>query len=94
MDEFYKGDTIICNRNVKNDAGTYVDPATSMQIQIDRIAPHNSFILAATNMTKDSTGKYHYDFQTTSMSVGEYEATYIATDGTRISQEKDRFRVK
>lgn len=42
----------------------------------------------------ENTGKYHYDFQTSDISRGYYTAKYIATDGTRITIEKDTFTLE
>ena len=86
-------ETIICSCEVKNDAGTLIDPATSMTIAINQTSPIGKVIITATAMTKDSVGKYHYDFQTTTVSGGSYEAIYTATDGTRITIEKDTFNL-
>ena len=88
------GETVICSVEVKNDAGTLVDPSTSMQIAIDWISPNFSNIITATNMTKDSTGKYHYDFATAGKQGGTYRVAYIATDGTRITIERETFKLE
>lgn len=89
--KFQIGETVICSCEVKDDAGAYKDPITSMQIKINCTKPSNHSILAATAMTKDSTGKYHYDFASASNLAGTYEAVYTATDGSRITIEKDIF---
>ena len=88
------GETIICSVEVKNDAGTLVDPATSMNIVIDQITPQYANKVTSTGMTQDSTGKYHYDCQTASYLPGGYTITYTATDGTRITIKKDTFALE
>lgn len=88
---FQIGETIICSIEVKNDAGTLVDPATSMNIVIDQITPSYASKVASTAMTKDAVGKYHYDCQTSAYTAGTYKAIYTATDGTRITIEEDTF---
>ena len=88
------GETVICSVEVRNDSGALVDPNTSMTVKINKTRPSLSNILTATNMVKDSTGKYHYDFQTATQSAGDYQAVYIATDGTRISIESEPFTLK
>ena len=82
------GATIVASCEVTNDAGTLVDPATSMKITItDKFG---NVKVNAVDMTKDSTGKYHYDCQTAGYVDGKYIAKYVATDGTRITiEEKD-----
>ena len=89
------GETVICSLEVKDDAGAYFDPATSMNIVINRLIPFAA-IITSTAMSKDSTGKYHYDFQTSSseISKGKYQAIYTATDGTRITIEKEEFELQ
>ena len=90
MEEFRKGDTIICERNVKNSAGAYVDPDTSIVITIYN--SHNSLEVNAQAMAKDSTGKYHYDFDTSNMDImGEYRVIYTATNSTRVTSAEYRF---
>lgn len=93
MASFDLGETVICSCLVKNDAGTLVDPATSMKVKIDQTKPQFQSILAETSMTKDSVGTYHYDFQSASYTMGDYRVEYIATDGTRITREKDTFNL-
>jgi len=86
------GEVVICSITVKNSSGTLTDPATSMNIVIDRKSPnYEANIVSSTAMTKDSTGTYHYDFATASKEVGTHEVIFTATDGTRITIEKDTF---
>lgn len=95
MAVFEIGETVICSVEVKNSAGTLVDPATSMKIGIDQTKPALASIIAdTTDMTKDSTGKYHYDFQSSSTTKGDYRVTYKATDGTRVTIEKETFTLE
>ena len=94
MANFDIGETVICSIEVRNAAGTLVDPSTSMQIAIDWIKPNFGNIITATNMTKDSTGKYHYDFASAGKQAGSYQVIYTATDGTRITIEKETFSLE
>ena len=82
------GSVVICSITVKNSAGTLVNPATSMTIQVERLSPY-AIIVSSTGMTNDSTGTYHYDLVTAGYSLGNYKITYTATDGTRISIEDE-----
>ena len=89
---FDVGETVICSIEVKDDAGAYKDPATSMTITI---TDKNGVIkINAVNMNPDSTGKYHYDCQTAGYIDGEYEVKYIATDGARITIETESFTLE
>ena len=94
MAKFDIGETVICSCEVKNTSGTLVDPATSMKIVIKQIKPNYSIIVSSTDMTRDSTGKYHYDFDSAGKSDGEYQAIYTATDGSRVTIEKDIFNLE
>lgn len=91
MDTFDLGETVICSITVKDADANLQDPVTSMKIVIDRVKPNFTNIVSSTAMTKDSTGTYHYDFQTSSVTIGTYEIEYTATDGSRISIQKDEF---
>lgn len=89
------GETVICSVEVRNSAGTLVDPATSMKIGIDQTHPiFRSIIAISTDMTKDSTGKYHYDFDSSTATTGNYKVIYKATDGTRITIERETFTLE
>ncbi len=84
---FIRGETVICSCTVKNSAGVLVDPSLSMNITIkDKTG---GAVVDNDEMLKDSTGNYHYDWQTTALSLpGVYSIFYIATDGSRVSESK------
>ena len=88
---FQIGETVICSIEVKDDDGVLKDPATSTNIVIKEVSPVGRSIVTSTAMTHDSTGKYHYDYNSSNAEGGSYEACYTATDGTRITIEKDTF---
>jgi len=94
MAKFDLGETVICGIKVEDDAGALKDPATSINTVIDEIEPRSIPVVASTAMTKDSTGKYHYDFASAGNEAGTYRVIYTATDGTRITIEKDRFHLE
>jgi uncharacterized protein YfaS (alpha-2-macroglobulin family) len=86
------GETVICSVEVRNAAGTLVDPATSMKITITD--NKNGTEVDDQAMTKDETGKYHYDWQTNTITAGGvYYILYTATNGTRISIMRDSVEV-
>ena len=89
MANYHTGETIICSVEVKNSGGTLTDPATSMKITIIGTFA----VVDNVSMVKDSTGKYHYDFDSTGKQVGVYNAEFIATDGSRISKQRDSFNL-
>ena len=92
MANFDVGETIICAVEVKGDTGDYKDPQTSMKITIT----DKNYVVKVNNadMTKDATGKYHYDCQTAGYIDGKYEVSYKATDGSRITIEKEFFTLQ
>lgn len=91
---FDAGETIICSVVVtKTSDGTVHDPIDSMKILIT-CTDSRVVVLPSTVMTDDAgTGLFHYDFHTTTLSVGRYEIQYIADDGTRITIQKDTFNL-
>lgn len=87
------GETVICSIEVTDDSGALKDPATSMNIAIDCQKPFSN-VVSSTAMVKDSTGKYHYDYNSSGATPGNYKAIYTATDGTRITIETDGFTLE
>ncbi len=88
------GSTAICSITVnKKSDGSLTDPATSMNVEVYCTRPTYSAVISAVAMEKDSTGTYHYDFQTVDRARGDYRVEYIATDGTRISKGSEEFEV-
>ena len=85
---FEIGETVICTITVKNADGTLTEPSTSMKIEVG-LLPSVADVVSSTNMEKDSTGLYHYDFQSSGEAYGNYIITYTATDGTRITIQED-----
>ncbi len=91
MAKFSQGTTVICSVTVLDSVtGALTNPATSMTIGIkDNVG--SIIVAASTAMTNDSTGKYHYDFSSAAAPVGTHQVTYTATDGTRITVQRDTF---
>ena len=85
---FQIGETVICSVTVRDADGALADPSTSMKITITD--SQKSVKVSNQDMSKDGTGEYHYDFDTSSLSLaGIYTVIYKATDGSRISIEED-----
>jgi len=92
MANFDIGETVIASCEVKDDDGAYKDPSTSMKITItDKF---NAVKVNNVDMAKDAIGKYHYDCQTTDYVDGKYVIKYVATDGSRITIEKESFNLE
>ena len=92
MSSFDIGETVIVLCEVRDDGGAYKDPATSMKITItDKF---NVVKVNNVDMTKDAIGKYHYDCQTEGYVDGKYVIKYVATDGTRITIQKESFNLE
>jgi len=95
MAKFDIGETVICSCQVKDDDGNYKDPNDDYTHTTITIIDKNSVKkIADVVMTRDSIGKYHYDCQTTSYVDGKYRAEYKATDGSRITIEKETFELE
>ena len=94
MAKFDLGETIICSVEVRNDAGTLIDPATSTKITITDSS--NTIVVNNQSMgTPDAVGKYHYDYNpAVTGGLGKYSVKYIVTDGTRITIAKDTFELE
>jgi uncharacterized protein YfaS (alpha-2-macroglobulin family) len=87
---FQRNETVICSITVKTAAGVLTDPITSVTITITN--PAGTAIVTSANMTKDSTGTYHYDYNpVVDAALGNYDVHYIATDGSRITIQDDNF---
>ena len=88
-----QGETIVCSVEVRDENNVLKDPVTSMKVRISD--PSTAEVVAETAMTKDSTGKYHYDYQCAANALlGTYKVIFTATDGLRITINKETFNVK
>ena len=84
--------TASMNDTVTDSDGDLADPATSMKITITD--NRNGQEVTDEDMTKDSTGQYHYDWNTeASTLLGTYYITYKAVDGSRVSIAKDSVEI-
>lgn len=88
---FQINETVICSAEVRTYLGVLTDPATSMKITITD--PAGVVLVNDVAMTKDTgTGLYHYDFNPSpTASRGSYNIKYTATDGVRITIQRDSF---
>ena len=91
---FQVGETVICTIEVRDDTHALRDCATSMNIEIEMMLHTPEIIIISSVMIRDGNGKYHYDFDSASKAVGDYVAKYTATDGARITIEKDKFHLE
>ena len=92
MDKFFVGESIILGAETYNAAGELYDPVTSMEIEITRVPPASGAV-AKVAMINDEVGKYHFDY-TVGAETGVYEVKYTATDGARVTIEKDTFQLE
>jgi len=81
---FERTETIILSAEIKDSDGNYANPTTSTTITIDD--PAGAEKVAATAMTQDAQGKYHYDYTPGGTAVvGLYEYRVTATSGSRVT---------
>ena len=93
MKTFNRGETVICSIEIKDADGNFSDPATSTQITITD--PSGTDVVDDQAMTKDSIGKYHYDYTSSSSAkLGNYLVKYVLTDGSRITIDTETFKLE
>ena len=92
---FQRTETIVCKVEVRNaETGTLTDPATSMNLTITDPSGTKK-VDNQSMLPKDSVGKYHLDYTLPSdAKVGKWIVEYVATDGTRVTLERDDFLVE
>lgn len=87
---FQRGETVVVEAEVKNQAGAYVDPATTMLVTITK--PDGVAGLTDQAMTKDAVGQYHHDYKPSdSDPLGWYRVHFVATDTTRVTIQDSGF---
>lgn len=92
MTTHIRGRTVICRAVVKDEYGYLYDPQTSMEVTITD--PHGTVVVDAQDMVRESTGRYSYDFQTTTEHIaGTYTCLYTATNSERVSNDKNTFEL-
>ena len=93
--KFDVGETVICSVEIKDDTGAYKNPSNDTHHTKIKVTDKNGVVkVALTEMTNDSVGKYHYDCQTAGYIDGKFKVEYEATDGTRITIEKQTFELE
>ena len=93
MAVFQRGETVVLSLEVKDSAGSYVDPASVPTVKVTD--PTGSVVVNDLAMTKDAVGKYHYDYTSAGeAAVGPYNVRYKAVDGSRTTKARDSFVVE
>lgn len=88
MESFEVGETVICSLEIKK-GGDYYDPS-SVKISIYR---EGTIDVDEASMTRDATGKYSYNYQTTGKLTGKYRAKFTAIDGDDKSIKNGAFKL-
>lgn len=92
MANFESGETVILQATVKLSVDDSLhDPSTTMRIDI--LDPSDVAVVTAQNMVRDSAGVYHYDYLAPA-TKGPYTVVYTATDGSRVTKQRDSFNVQ
>ena len=89
MKTFQLGETVICSLEIKNTAGNYVVPDTSVTISIWLLNDSIRIVNDAA-MTPDAVGKYHYDYTATG-TIGRHAIRFKAVDAGRTTIKEDEF---
>ena len=93
MAVFQRGETVVLNLEVKNSAGSYVDPASTPTVKVKD--PAGTVVVNEAQLVKDTVGKYHYDYTSAdTAAVGPYNVRYKAVDGSRTTKLRDSFVVE
>ncbi len=94
MTFFLLGATVICSTEIYDSGGNLFDPDTTT-ITISYWQKGVPIpIISDADMTYDSQGKYHYDFDTAGQQKGRFTIRYSAIFNSRISLEEDVFELK
>ena len=88
ISQYQRGSTVRLKVNIYDASGALYDPDTSVKVSVTD--PDGTEKLTATDMTKESTGKYYYDWQTASdYTIGAYKQKVTSVDGSKTSIEID-----
>lgn len=89
--EYQQGESVVAEIEIRNKAGVLSDPGTSIKITIDDSAGAEK--VAAQAMTKDSTGKYHYNYDLAGDAATGTWNVEVFADNTLVTIEADTFTV-
>jgi hypothetical protein len=88
--DFIIGETVPFSVEVRNaKTGELTDPDV-IKITVTNIQT-NEKVVDGENMTKDSVGIYHYDYD--SASAGKFLATYEVTDNSKVTIARDNINI-
>uniref|UniRef100_A0A6M3ITN5 Uncharacterized protein n=1 Tax=viral metagenome TaxID=1070528 RepID=A0A6M3ITN5_9ZZZZ len=92
MRKFIRTETVVATINIKNAAGTLVDPGTSILVTITDSA--GTDVVDGAAMTKTSTGIYYYNYTPGAATVlGYYIIKYVTIDGGLTTIKRDNFEL-
>ncbi len=84
---FARGTVIRIRAEITDYNDEYIDPSTSIEVQIER---NGTAVRAYVAMTKDDVGKYYYRWQSnTSLAKGKYECKVKAVHNSYTTIEHD-----
>lgn len=90
MTEYDKGETVVFDVEVRNQTTTdLIDPSS---INITIVSNRQVTKVSEQAMSKTSLGQYTYSW--TSDESGMYKVIYKAMDGTKVTFEKDQFKIR
>jgi hypothetical protein len=92
MARFESGETVLLRIEVKDaESAALTSPTTSMQVTVT--PPAGGVPVVDQDMVNDGVGEYHYDYTAPAL-AGVYEVLYVATDGSRVTKQRDSFEVR
>jgi hypothetical protein len=89
MNTYDKGETVVFNVEVRNQSTDVLFDPSSISITIQ--SSKQEVKVSEQPMIKTSTGLYSYEW--TSDETGMYKVTYKALDGSKVTFEKDQFKI-
>lgn len=91
MINFIISETVIIELTIKDKNGNLYDPATSVKMTLTDI--RDTVLVDDQSMVKDSTGQYHYDFDSDDYAEGAYIVICRMVDGSRLKIERNSFNL-
>ena len=92
MNSYQIGETVVLKATIKK-SDTLYDPATSVKISVYRVGTGTPLV-DVVSVTKESTGIYAYNLDTSSYSAAKYRFRFLATDGVKITKKDGAFELE
>ncbi|HBE42027.1 MAG TPA: hypothetical protein DDW27_12635 [Bacteroidales bacterium] len=93
--EFYNGETVVFSSEIRSTSTNELFDPTSVELKITKLRRIASdLFIEKVNDVMDNVSVGIYSYNWTSDDTGSYEVVFKATDGTLITIEKLKFKIK